>query len=722
MTTLPRSGRLEYRARAFEQDADMAIRGDVVRALIELITNADDAYGDMAGPIRVTIERTGDPDLPIRILVQDAARGLDARGLLDCFTVLGGEKEGEDAIKARGLLGRGAKDVASLGRIEFLAIKDGRFSRLALMPDATFELTDVDRTATPQDRVELSLESNENGLTNIMRVGSRIRVPKAAKLQSQLAHHAQLRDLVRRREVILMDKRDSPPLVTRLIGPERRGEVVLDTDLTLPGYEVPVHLTVRQLPSRSTTTLSPYSEQGLVVSSGISSFENTWFELDRATEADFFAGEIDAPQIADIIRAYDRKEELGGPSRLLSRDRDGLLKNHPYRQALAAAVSKAVKPLFDELASKLEGRRRQGENLTKALRLASDALKDQLNKAFEEIDEEAPPGGDSPIDDFLVIPPRRIARPGEAITLTVRSTALADVPLVADLDAESREGVISGVVASPEPWTEHKRLPGFVSHVYVSAGQEEGTGVIRISQGDKVVRATIIVASPSEVREESPESLEIAPTSVKVAPGRAKSLAVRAPIEMVGLRVAIGYDGCQLKLIPTSVTLSPHPEGRWAQAPLRIEAGLERGNGKLTCTLDGFNDAVADVSVDEAAGRGGLGLSFEVSGHKSPGKRVRTLPEDGSLKVVVFAHHPSYGSIFGPYSDSKAKFENEDSPAARAVLAEVIASELAAHLTERDYAKRPDQLNDAARIFGRQAEFEARFLAIAHNALQAETA
>lgn len=700
----------------------MAIRGDVVRALIELITNADDAYGDMPGSIRITIERTNDPELPIRILVQDTARGLDARDLLKCFTVLGGEKEGEDAIKARGLLGRGAKDVASLGRIEFLAIKNDKFSRLVLTSSATYNLSDADRAATEEDRMNLGLESGENGFTNILWVGARVRVPKAAKLQHLLGNHAQLRDLVRRREVILTDKRDSPPLVNRLIAPERRGDIVLDEDLAVAGYDVPVHLRVRRLPSRSTTTLSPYSEQGLIVSSGISCFENTWFELDRATEADFFAGEIDAPQIADIIRAYDRKEELGGPSRLLSRDRDGLLKNHPYRQALAAAVSKAVKPIFDELASKLEGRRRQGESLTKALRLASDALKDQLNKAFEEIDEEAPQGGDSPVDDFLVIPPRRIARPGEAITLTVRSTFLSDLPLTADLDAESREGVISGVVASPEFWMEHKRLSAFVSHVYVSAGQEEGTGVIRISQGEKVVRATIIVATPAEVRQEAPDSLEIVPSSVKVAPSRAKSLIVRAPIETAGLSVAISYDGCPLKLVPASVTLSPHPEGRWAQAPLRIEAGLERGVGRITCALEGFHDAVADVSVDEAAGRGGLGLSFEVSGHKSPSKRVRTLPEDGSLKVVVYAHHPSYGSIFGPYSDSKEQFENEDTPAARAVLAEVIASELAQHLTERDYAKRPDQLNDAARIFGRQTEFEARFLAIAHNALQAETA
>ena len=39
-----RSGKLDYTKRGFQMDAEDAMQGDVVRALIELITNADDAY------------------------------------------------------------------------------------------------------------------------------------------------------------------------------------------------------------------------------------------------------------------------------------------------------------------------------------------------------------------------------------------------------------------------------------------------------------------------------------------------------------------------------------------------------------------------------------------------------------------------------------------------------------------------------------------------------
>jgi hypothetical protein len=37
---------VKYTSRGFAQDAEQAMRGDVIRGLIELITNCDDAYGE----------------------------------------------------------------------------------------------------------------------------------------------------------------------------------------------------------------------------------------------------------------------------------------------------------------------------------------------------------------------------------------------------------------------------------------------------------------------------------------------------------------------------------------------------------------------------------------------------------------------------------------------------------------------------------------------------
>ncbi len=66
--------KLDYTGRAFQQDAIHAMRGNVVRALIETITNADDAYGhDTKGKIRVEIERKRGTS---RIITRDRAKGM----------------------------------------------------------------------------------------------------------------------------------------------------------------------------------------------------------------------------------------------------------------------------------------------------------------------------------------------------------------------------------------------------------------------------------------------------------------------------------------------------------------------------------------------------------------------------------------------------------------------------------------------------------------------
>ena len=57
-----KAGKVQYTGRAFEQDASQAMGGDIVRALVELITNADDAYGANDGEINVEVLRTdGEP-------------------------------------------------------------------------------------------------------------------------------------------------------------------------------------------------------------------------------------------------------------------------------------------------------------------------------------------------------------------------------------------------------------------------------------------------------------------------------------------------------------------------------------------------------------------------------------------------------------------------------------------------------------------------------------
>ncbi len=130
-------GKITYTGRAFAQDAELAMSGDIVRALVELITNADDAYGQADGD--VVVEITRNEGEPVAVSVRDNAKGLTLEELENCFSVLGGVTSGfAQGDDVRGLFGRGAKDTAAFGRTVFESIKDGHYGQFELTSEGTF--------------------------------------------------------------------------------------------------------------------------------------------------------------------------------------------------------------------------------------------------------------------------------------------------------------------------------------------------------------------------------------------------------------------------------------------------------------------------------------------------------------------------------------------------------------------------------------------------------
>src|SRR5262245_37902296 len=130
--------RVSYLARAFKQDASNAMKGDIVRALIELITNSDDAYGDGAqGKIRVEVEHRR--SAPWRVVVRDRAKGMRKARMAQAIGDIGTRMSGfERGARVRGNLGRGAKDLAAFGSVTFESICDGFYSAMTLEPDGSF--------------------------------------------------------------------------------------------------------------------------------------------------------------------------------------------------------------------------------------------------------------------------------------------------------------------------------------------------------------------------------------------------------------------------------------------------------------------------------------------------------------------------------------------------------------------------------------------------------
>jgi hypothetical protein len=706
--TIKKSGDLQYTARAFKQDSEDAMKGDVIRALIELVTNADDAYNSKGGSIHIRLLKSESP-FQVKISVHDKATGLDADGLEKAFARLGDlNQKFVGDMGTRGLFGRGAKDVAALGKARFASIRAGKFSSLEIDPiKARFHMEDVNESPTKSAYEECLLKEGESGLTAELFVSTIHRIPSSTDMVTKLQSHVQLRDLLNRNEVFYFDERSK--LEVKLRGLEPIGEKVVDQELIIPKFKHPVKIEIYRLPVKETSTLDEYSVHGLVVSGRGVAYENSFLHLSKRPEAGWFCGRLDAPEIHDLARSIDTNKiasELN-PTRIVSRQRDGLVRNHPYFRALGSEVEKVLKPLFDSMADEEGAQRKEGDKLRKRFDALSQVLANTLQEILDEADAgELPTSSDDDGINFAlaIIPPRRIIKIGETISLTVRAPETFDFDSIKfSLSSESTSFEI--VDAGKVFWNKHPRLPVKQRTIRVLA-KSRGTGTLSAFSGNLRAECELIAVTFEPVTEIEPEFLIFDPLHVKVAPTKAKNLILRGPLGYVGevVQVQSSIGGLE---VPTQVRFKSSKSGKSAEILIRALAGIDECEAIVTAKLD---EEVANCSVTivESARNKNPRIRMEIVGQDNPPRRVDTLPEEGQLVIRIYGKHKSISKVLGRVMESG--FEHENSPSAQASIGEIIALQLSIYAVERDSEKHPDRYPDASSIFVKQQEFIPRFI------------
>ena len=706
--TIKKSGDLQYTARAFKQDSEDAMKGDVVRALIELVTNADDAYNSKGGSIQIRLLKSESP-FQVKISVHDKATGLDADGLEKAFARLGDlNQKFVGDMGTRGLFGRGAKDVAALGKARFASIRAGKFSSLEIDPiKAKFNMEDINESPTKSAYEECLLKEGESGLTAELFVSTIHRIPSATDMVTKLQSHVQLRDLLNRNEVFYFDERSK--LEVKLRGLVPTGEKVIDQELIIPRFKHPVKIEIYRLPVKEISTLDEYSVHGLVVSGRGAAYENSFLHLSKRPEAGWFCGRLDAPEIHDLARSIDTDKNASelNPTRIVSRQRDGLVQNHPYFRALGSEVEKVLKPLFDAMADEEGAQRKEGDKLRKRFDALSQVLANTLQEILDEADAgELPTSSDDDGSNFAlaIIPPRRIIKIGETVSLTVRAPETFDfdsIKFALSSESTSFEIIDTGKVV----WNKHPRLPVKQRTIRVLA-KSRGTGTLSAFSGDVRAECELIAVAFEPVTEVEPESLIFDPIHVKVAPTKAKNLILRGPLEYVGEVVQVQSSISGLE-VPTQVRFKSSKSGKSAEILIRALAGIDEGEAIVTAKLD---EEVANCSVTivESARNKNPKIKIEVVGNDNPPRRVDTLPEDGQLVIRIYGRHRSISKVLGKSTPSG--FENETTPAAQASIVEIVAQQLSIYAVERDSEKNPDRYPDAPSIFFKQQEFIPRFI------------
>jgi len=715
------SGNVKYTSNAFAQDGEQAIRRDVLLALLELITNADDAYAENPGPIFVTISKQNSETGIIDIGVVDSAKGLSPEDLLEKFTILGGANEQFHAgDNSRGLLGRGAKDVASLGSVKFATIKDEIYSSITLASDGSY--VGVEGTsATSDDRKQLKLTDASNGLTATIHVACsvlKIKVPSLNELEKKLSTHAQLRDLIQRRQLKISDERSTATGRIVEFSPAESSEI-LNEVFKVPGYPGEVSLVLNRLTNYVSGKPNTYSTHGILVKSGITIYENSGFGQEAHPSMGFISGSLVSPDINALIRKHDLKEDIAG-GRLIRRDRDGIVKEHPYTFALTKVIQSFLIPILVKIQQESATYQGQGESLTRALKDAARALRNDVNELMKELEQDAKGSGEDSQPDLMVIPPQLKIRPDAYASLTIRTKGSTKTTVAGFLENSDVPDLVSVSIPSPVEWAPHERIEAMVTSVRIFAGSNVGNGVVNISTDDKSISVPVTVALPDIDEPDEVTKLEFATANARIAPTRNRKLELRAPISESDNSVKISISGVDVASYPGTVILKASPNGMWSSAPVDIKASTATGGLTITATNLFGDIALATLLIQEGGPAGGLELDFELVRGKDSSSRVDLWPDDGTLRMLVHTDHSAFNGVFGKFDEGEKKYANEDTPQARQALIEVLSLSLGEHFTVQQSVKSPIDFTDGPQYFARSHELANRFIKVFNAALKAK--
>jgi hypothetical protein len=501
------SRKLQYADRVALQQADQAIRKDVLRALVEIITNCNDSYSRLEytgqqvnGEIVIDIHRKHQNSL---IRVRDHAEGMTD---LRMDKVVGTYGEATSGLKedkhVRGMWGRGLKDsIFGLGYGHVFSFKGANFYSCSLLIKKgipTFRLNTPTR-ANAGLRDEYELPEGNGTILEIIISRDDVKVPQFDNLRNYLQRHFELRPIMSnpQRRIILRDITSAGKIrhehVLSYKAP--RGEKVLSEEIEIEGYPVKARLEVFrsgiQLSTRSEE--GDYADGGLLVFSKATIISLTMLKFENDPYAGYFYGSIQCDHLHHLMK-HDEP--------VLTATRDGINWSHPFARALKLAVEAKLEPLI--LAERKHAVHDEQTKLDKRLRQKINQALHELNSiALTELSDKKDNDGlpkqiDMPPSGIVFSPERGYVQTGQTLTLLlyVKLVESANVGATVTVISTSPEVIVLTQQVLIQP---HKHDPMIgQARIKVEGRQVGGEGIVTAYVGKHRAQALVQVRSKKE--------------------------------------------------------------------------------------------------------------------------------------------------------------------------------------------------------------------------------
>lgn len=493
------SRKLQYADRVAIQQADQAIRKDIFRALVEIITNSNDSYlrleqagWSVSGEIYIDVLRKQKNSV---VRVWDLAEGMnDSR--MD--KVVGTYGEATSGIKedknVRGMWGRGLKDsIFGLGHGYVRSFKGGNFYSCSLLIKngiPTFSLDEPVKALVPVRQQYGILEGNGTILEIIVSRDD-VKVPQFDNFRNYLQRHFELRPIMSnpRRKIILREMaNDGSVKQSHVLSYKApKGEKVLSERVKLPDFPAWVKLELY----RSSIQLSTRGEEGdyadgglLVISKGMV-LSLTMLKYENDPVAAYFYGSMQCDYLHDLLKNDEP---------VLTATRDGINWSHPFAKALRLAVEAKIEPLIEK--ERRHALREEQTKLDKQLRQKIDRALHELNHiALAELSNRKDSEGKIllPASGMAFSPERAYVQTGRTLSLILRADLKKAKTNMVDVSSNSDEVMVVTTQVKLKP---HKTDPGVGEAIVRVEGRQVGSeGIVTAQVGKMHAQAMVQVHS-----------------------------------------------------------------------------------------------------------------------------------------------------------------------------------------------------------------------------------
>lgn len=726
--------KFEYDDRYFLQTAEAAMKGDVIRGLVELITNSDDSYsniGENNGIIKITIDRKRkSKNSTIKVL--DMAAGMTMDEMLKKLKRVGGMTSGfieSKGQRVRGLMGRGAKECVVFGNLKYQSIKYREYSEVELKKPAIFKPV-VQKKATAIERIDIDIERG-NGTLVTLEVGSQFKIPSHESLINNLPRYYSLRDIAAdpNRKLILTDGNNSKKEGVRLQYNYPQGEIVFDDKISIPDYpEAEAHLVIQKSPNRiKNDSGSPYWEGGILIKSNYAIHEVSSLskKIENNPYFDFYFGKVICPYIDKLAIDYENAEtrkwshSAENPSRIIDPLRsEGIAKNHPFTKSLYREIKKHVNVLLKKDEDSAKQKTKEIEN---------NKTKDRFRKLASEVGKFIKDNiEDVEIEDENYLTESEIRSKGIVIIpgglkIPIGEERKAYVYCCPSLEQKEKHVVISTdsdiLKLSSEiiGLIDRGKDDGILVGSFSVKGSKKGSTKIKLIWGKIDKYLSVSVVESSEINRDIKE-FQFEKDNYSVKEGKKKNIRIFAHYQKfiygrVKLKMSI-ENNKYCKLLTENIILDYNRKSeeifgrRLAIGTVKI-AGLKAGGPiKLSVTLQ---DKEISTKI-RVIPKKDFGQDFEIKiVDEDLGDQRSVLIEN---KLKINGRHKNIKRYLGPGPD----FVGQDSIHFRLLMAELIADTVARRVLELNAQKNVAGYRDmdATGFYRKHRGFMNSFLEKAH--------